>query len=97
MMMSYGSKMSSALAEVRRVSYRSMSHFGVDGVQAIAGGVQLGPADVGGAVQHLALQVAEIDDVEIDQADAADAGGGQVQPQRRAEPAGADEQHAERP
>ncbi len=69
-------------------------HLGVDGLEPVAGRLQLGPADVGGAVQHLALQVAEIDHVEIDQADAADAGGGEVQAQRRAEAAGADEQDA---
>ena len=35
--------------------------------------MQLGPADVGRAVQHLPLQVAEVHHVEIDQADPADA------------------------
>ena len=60
-------------------------------------GVQLRPADVRRAVQHLTLQIAEIDHVEIDEADAADAGGGEVEAQRRAEPAGADEQNATRP
>ncbi len=65
-------------------------------MQAVAGGVELGPADVAGAVQHLPLQVAEIDHVEIDQADAANPCGGEVQPERRAESAGADEQHAGR-
>ena len=71
-------------------------HFGIDGLEPVAGGVQLGPADVGRAVQHLALEVAEIDDVEIDEADPADAGRGEVQPERRAEPAGADQQDAGR-
>ena len=72
------------------------AHFRVDGLQPIAGRVELGPAHVGGAVQHLPLQVAEIDDVEVHQADPADAGGGEVQPQRRAQAAGADEQDAGR-
>jgi hypothetical protein len=39
-------------------------------------------------VDHLALQVGEIHHVEIDHADAADAGGGQVQAERRAQAAG---------
>ena len=47
----------------------------------------------GGAVQDLALQVAEVDGVEVDDADGADAGRGQVHRHRRAEPAGADAQH----
>ncbi len=45
-------------------------------------------------MQDLPLQIAEIDHVEIDEADAADAGGREIQAQRRAETAGADEQHA---
>ena len=45
------------------------------------------------AVQDLALQVAEIDDVEVHEAESADAGGGEVQSQRRAETAGTDQQH----
>ena len=42
---------------------------------------------------NLPLQVAEVDDVEIDDADAADAGGGEIHRGRRAEAAGADAQH----
>src|SRR5262249_39684840 len=64
-------------------------HLGVNVWQALLGRLQLGAADVRGAVQHLALQVAEIDDVEIDQADAAAPRRGQVQTERRAETAGA--------
>ena len=45
-------------------------------------------------VDDLALQVGEVDDVEVDDAERADTGGGQVQRQRRAEAAGADAQHA---
>src|SRR5262249_17010869 len=50
----------------------------------------------GGVVQDLALEVGVIDRVEIDEADAADTRRGEVKPERRAEPAGADEQHARR-
>src|SRR5262249_17986556 len=42
----------------------------------------------------LALEVTEIDHVEIDQPDAAYPRGGEVEAERRTEPAGADEQHA---
>ena len=54
------------------------AHLGVDGGDAVPGRLELGPADVGGAVDDLPLQVAEIDHVEIDQADAADARGRQI-------------------
>ena len=47
-------------------------------------------------MQHLPLQVAEIHDVEIDDADAADAGRRQIHRGRRAEAARADAQHAAR-
>src|SRR5205085_6315302 len=57
---------------------------------------QLGPADVGSAVQNLALEVAEIDDVEIDKTEPANAGGGEVERQRRAESAGADKEDRRR-
>ncbi len=41
-------------------------------------------------VDDLALQVGFVDDVEVDQADGADAGGGEIERERRAEAAGAD-------
>ena len=46
-----------------------------------------------GVVDHLALQVGGVDDVVVDEADRADAGGGEVERGRRAEPAGAEQQH----
>src|SRR5262249_41513793 len=69
---------------------------GIDRLQALLGGVQLGAADGGGTGQDLRLQVGEIDGVEIDEPEPADARGRQVQPERRAEPAGADKQDARR-
>ena len=45
-------------------------------------------------VKDLALQIGKINNIEIDNAERADAGGGQVQRQRRAQPAGADAQHS---
>ena len=46
-----------------------------------------------GVVDHLALQVGGVDDVVVDEADRADAGGGEVERRRRAEAAGAEQQH----
>ena len=64
-----------------------------EGIQALEhdlGGVDLELADGRGRVNDLALQVAGVDDVEVDQADGADAGSGEVERERRAESAGAD-------
>ena len=55
--------------------------------------VHLAPADAVRAMRHLTLQVGQLDDVVIDQAERADAGGGEIQRQRTAKPAGADHQH----
>ena len=51
-----------------------------------------GVADAVGRVDHLALQVREVDDVVVDDAERADAGRGEIQRGRRAEPAGAEQQ-----
>jgi hypothetical protein len=45
-------------------------------------------------VDDLALQIAGVDDVEVDQAESADAGRGEIERQRRAQAAGADAEHA---
>jgi hypothetical protein len=55
--------------------------------------LRLRGADVLGAVDHLALEVRQVDHVEVHDPEPADAGRGEVQRQRRAEPAGADQQH----
>ena len=88
--------MPSAFSEVSAVSYVVSSTCGLTSRDAIARGVDLLAADVLGAVQDLALQVGDVDDVEIHEADVADAGGGEVERERRAEPAGADQQDARR-
>ena len=67
---------------------------GIEGGELFFGGVELFAADVLGGVDDLALEVAGVDDVEIDQAEGADAGGGQIKSQRRAQAAGADAEHA---
>ena len=46
-----------------------------------------------GGVDHLALQVREVDLVVVDDAERADAGRGEVERGRRAEAAGAEQQH----
>ena len=59
----------------------------------VLGALGLGAADVGLAVDDLALQVGLVDDVELDDADRADSGGREVQQCRRAETTGSDHQH----
>src|SRR5688572_7528294 len=50
-----------------------------------------------GRVQHLALQVRERNLVVIDDAERADAGGGEIEERRRTDPARADHKHARGP
>ena len=66
----------------------------VDPKDGVARALRLGPADIGGAVDDLALQVGLVDGVEVDDAQRADTGSGQIQQRRRTQPAGADHQHA---
>ena len=61
--------------------------------QTVGGRCDFRAAHVAGAEKHLALQIREIHDVEIDQADAADAGRREIKSERRAEAAGADAKH----
>ena len=65
----------------------------IDVAHPVGGRIELLAADVLGAVNHLPLQVGEIHHVEIHQADAADARRRQIQPERRAQAARADQQH----
>ena len=67
---------------------------GVEPLDAVARRVELRAADVGGAVDDLPLQVGGIDHVEVHDAEPADAGGSEVQAQRRAEATGPDHEHA---
>ena len=53
----------------------------------------LGGADVRRVVHDLALQVVERDAIVVDDAEGADAGGGEIHEDRRAEPARADDEH----
>ena len=69
---------------------------GIDGRQLLRGRLQLGTANVVGGVDDLPLQIGVVHHVEVDQAQRAHAGRGQIERQRRAESAGADAQHARR-
>ena len=82
--------MSRALALVSMVSCLTMLSAGLRASELFFGGVEFFAADVGGGVDDLALKVAGVDDVEVDQAECADAGGGEVESERGAESAGAD-------
>src|ERR1035437_679998 len=67
-------------------------HVGIDGVHLFGGGIELLATHVPGGVNHLALEVGEVHHVEIDDADAPDARGREVQAERRAQAAGAHQQ-----
>jgi hypothetical protein len=75
---------------------RLVADVGVHIAEPLDGGLELGPADVARAVDDLTVKVAGIDAVEVDETDAPHPRRGQVEPERRAEPAGPDEQDARR-
>src|SRR6202035_1443156 len=66
----------------------------VDLVEAGERGVELRPADVRAAVEHLAMEIRLVDDVELDEPEGADPRRRQVETDRRAQAAAADHQHA---
>ena len=66
---------------------------GVQRHQRLLGRVDLAVADPVEVVEDLALQVGGVDLVHVDDAERADAGGGEVQRGRRAEAAGPEQQH----
>ena len=67
---------------------------GIEPLDRRRGALDLGPADVGRGMDHLPLQVRQRHRVVVDHAQRADAGGGEIEQHRRAEPAGADHQDA---
>jgi hypothetical protein len=69
---------------------------GVQRQELLPGAVDLGAADVGRGVEDLALEVRDVDDVEIDEPERADPCGGEVERQRRAEASCADAEHLRR-
>ena len=66
----------------------------VDVAQAVGGGLGLRPAHGRAAEEHLAVEVALVDDVEIDQAERAHPGGSEVERGRRAQAPCAHQEHA---
>src|SRR5205823_1525673 len=62
-------------------------------LEFVGGGIELGTAYVGGGVNDLALQVRVVHDVEIHDAERADAGCAKIERQRRPEASRADAQH----
>ena len=68
-------------------------HMRVDPLDGRGCAFDLGHADIGGAVDHLALQVGERDCVVIDDTQRPDAGSGEIEQHRRAQSAGADHEH----
>ena len=68
-------------------------HVGVQLADGLARRLRLRHADALGIVEHLALQVRLVDHVVVHDAQPAHARRGQVEPRRRAQPAGADEQY----
>ena len=73
---------------------RHYIHVRVVGVERLLRGDDLSLPDVVGLVEDLALKVRSVDDIEVDDADPADAGEREVECHGRTEPAGADDQHA---
>ena len=67
---------------------------GVERPDGGGGALGLGPADAVRAVDHLALEVGDIDIVVVDDAERADPSGGEIEQDRRAEAARAHRQHA---
>ena len=76
-----------------RVSYVTTSTSGFSACSVCLRRVDLALTDAVDVVQDLALQVRRVDLVHVDDADRADTGRRQVQRRRRAEPAGAEQEH----
>ena len=83
-----------ALSAVSRAFIAITRTSGLTAASMAARALDLGPADALGRMNDLALQVGEIHDIVIDDAERADSGRRQVEQQRRAEAAGADHEHA---
>ena len=83
-------------ADVRRAQPLGVTHdpaLGVDRGDGVGERVDLEPAHVGEAVADLAMQVGQLDEVVVDDADGADARTGEVGNERAAEPPGTDDEH----
>jgi hypothetical protein len=69
-------------------------HMRIESLHRIAGALNLWFANIVGREDHLALQIRQRHIVIVDDTKRADSGGGKVKQNRRAEAAGADDQHA---
>ena len=67
---------------------------GIEPADHRRGAVDFRQADIRRGMDDLPLQVRQRDHVVVDDAERADAGGGEIKEHRRAKPAGADHQHA---
>ena len=76
----------------RRVWYLTTSTSGLSALIVSSAESTFGTPTRLGRVDHLALEVREVDDVVVDDAERADAGGREVERGRRAEAAGAEQQ-----
>ena len=83
----------STLARVEHLLVADDRHVGVERLDRLASRVDLLLADPRRVVDHLALEVREVDRVEVDDPDRAHAGGREVERRRRTEAARADQQH----
>ncbi len=69
-------------------------HAGVDRGERVPGAVDLQRTDTIGRMHDLPLQIGQVDPVGIGDAKGPDPGGGEIEQQRRAEAAGADDEDA---
>ena len=80
----------------QRMPVRLDANVGIDGMQARFRRFQFRPPDVGGGMEDLALQVGEVDGIEIYQAQSADPGGREIHRRGRSQTTGADAKHSRR-
>ena len=66
----------------------------IEAEQSVARRVDLGTTDVRRGVQYLSLQIRDVDEIKLDEADGADASGGEVERDGRAQSACTNQQHA---
>ena len=80
--------------EPRRVE--AQLHMGIQALDGLGGALGLEAADAARVVDDLALEIVACDAVVVDDADGADARRGEIEQERRAEPARAHDEHARR-
>ena len=77
----------------RRTGYLLHLDVRVERGDRLLGRVDLRHTDPLRVVNHLALEVGQVDRVVVDDPERADPGGGQIQRRRRSQPTGAEQQH----